>query len=275
MKHILVGISFSDLTAVTLRYSIKLAQYFGAKLTVVHIAKPPKGFTQLDVVDNDAPALAEHLEGRLAALKEVFYNHFGKQHHQISVDFQVIYGLPSDQLILLSRKLSPDLLVIGVPEHKYWLNLRFVNRPMEIADSIKSPVLLVPITGAFRLVQQMVYATNFSLEDVGALMDLKVWMDIFGTKIHCLHICKKEEDRPDAERKMSILKKVFTDERFKFTIEVGDDEDMLESYLVTDKANMVVMLKRNKAIWYDSIKPSLTEKIAEDTWIPLLIYNQK
>lgn len=271
MKHILVGINFSELTSVTLRYSIKLAQYFGAKLTIVHVAQLPKTYSFKENLSEIETFRAAKLE----ELKAAFSQHFGKQHHTIIAKFRVAFGKPTDELILLSQELSPDLLVIGVPEHKYWMNLRFINRPMEIADSVSCPVLLVPITGAFRNIQQMVYATNFSLEDVGALIDLKVWMDIFGTKIHCLHICKKEKDRAEAERKMSILKKVFTDERFKFSIEVGDNEAMLESYLVTDKANMVVMLKRNKAIWYDSIKPSLTEKIAEDTWIPLLIYNQK
>lgn len=90
-----------------------------------------------------------------------------------------------------------------------------------------------------------------------------------------MHICKTQKERPDAERRMSILKKIFPDEDFRFTVEVGDAAVMLERFLVADKANLVAMLKRHKALWFDTVKPSLTEKIADDTWIPLLIYNQK
>jgi len=269
MKHILVGISYSDLTSVTLKYSLKLAQYFEAKVTVVHVAKYPRE------LEGNAKAFKAYHTTKTEELKTVFANHHGKQFHNISVDLRVAMGSPSDELIRLAQAIKPDLLVIGVPENKHWGKLRFVNRPMEIAESVHCPVLLVPMLKAFQSIQQIVYATNFSLEDVGALMELKEWMTIFKAKLHCMHICKTETERPDAERKMNILKKIFPDDNFRFTVEVGDAETMIERFLLADKANLVAMLKRNKALWFDTIKPSLTEKIADDTWIPLLIYNQK
>lgn len=271
MKHILVGISYSELTSITLRYSLKLAQHFGAKLTLVHVATLPKEFT----FQEDLSEIEVFRTKEIEKLKAAFSRHYGKEHHTTLPKFRIIFGKPTDELILLTRELEPDLLVIGVPEHKYWVNLRFINRPMEIAEAVKCPVLLIPIMGAFYHIDQIAFATNFSLEDVGALMELKEWATIFKSKIHCIHVCKKEKDQPEAERKMNILKKIFKEENLKFTVTVGDEEDMLEKLLIEDKVNLVAMLKRNKALWYDTVKPSLTEKIADDTWIPLLIYNQK
>lgn len=166
MKHILVGISYSDLTAVTLKYSLKLAQYFEAKVTVVHVAKYPSE------LEGDAKKFKAYHQTKTEELKAVFANHHGKQFHNITVDFRVAMGSPSDELIRLTQSLKPDLLVIGVPENKHWAKLRFVNRPMEIAETVNCPVLLVPMVKTFQSIQQIVYATNFSLEDVGALMEL-------------------------------------------------------------------------------------------------------
>jgi len=271
MKHILVGVSYSNLTNVTLKYALKVAQYFGAKLTVLHVAKPTATVTFEDDLSKIEGLRAE----KLATLQSTFNEFYGKQFHNVAVEFVVNFGKPSDVLITQAQNIAPDLLVIGVPENKFWGKLRFINTPMEIADAVQCPVLLVPITGTFQSIRQIVYATNFSLEDVGAMMDLKIWMDIFGTKLHCVHICPSEKGRAAATRKMNILEKVFNDDRYTFTIEVGDDAAMLKSHLVADKANLVVMLKRSKALWYDTVKPTLTEKIADNTWIPLLIYNQK
>ncbi|GEM_PF-3529826 len=269
MKHILVGISYSDLTAVTLKYSLKLAQYFGAKLTVVHIAEYPKA------LEGNAKKIKVHHAAKTEELKTVFANHHGKQFHNVSVDLRVAFGSPSDELIRITSGLKPDLLVIGVPENRHWRKLKFINRPMGIAESVKCPVLLVPMVKTFQRIQQIVYTTNFSLEDVGAMLEFRVWMDIFKAKLHCVHICKTKKEQPDAERRMKLLQKVLPFEDFKFSVLVGQPEKELEKVLVADKANLVAMLKRHKTLWYDTIKPSLTEKIVEETWIPLLIYNQQ
>ena len=68
MKHILVGINYSDLTSVTLKYSLKLAQYFGANLTVVHIANYPKELA------GNAEQLKAHEITKIEELKAVFSN---------------------------------------------------------------------------------------------------------------------------------------------------------------------------------------------------------
>lgn len=269
MKHILVGISYSDLTAVTLKYSLKLAQYFEAKLTVVHVAKYPKE------LEGNAKQFKAHHAAKTEELAAVFSSHHGKQFHNVTVDLRVALGSPSDELIRITSGLKPDLLVVGVPENRHWAKLRFINRPMEIAESVKCPVLLVPMLKTFHSIQQIVYATNFSLEDVGAMLEFRVWMDIFKAKLHCVHICKTEKAQPDAERRMNLLKKILPYDDFKFSVLVGSPEKELEKILVADKANLVAMLKRHKALWYDTVKPSLTEKIADETWIPLLIYNQQ
>ena len=175
----------------------------------------------------------------------------------------------------MTSVLKPDLLVIGVPEKRYWSKLRFVNRPMEVAESVKCPVLVVPLLKTFHNIQQIVYVTNFSLEDVGAMLDFRTWMAVFNAKLHCIHICKTEKEQPEADRKMKLLEKILPYEDFRFTVQVGDTKKELENILVTDKAHLVATLKRHKNVWYDTLKPSLEEKIADNTWIPLLIYNQQ
>lgn len=251
------------------RYTNAEVAFTNTAFPDVHVAEYPKA------LEGNAKKFKAYHAAKTEELEAIFANYHGKQFHNVTVDLKVALGVPSDEMIRMTSVLKPDLLVIGVPENRHWTNLRFINRPMEIAESVKCPVLLVPMVKTFQSIQQIVYATNFSLEDVGAMLEFRVWMDIFKAKLHCVHICKTTKEQPDAERRMNLLKKILPYDDFKFSVLVGSPEKELEKMLVADKANLVAMLKRHKALWYDTIKPSLTEKIADKTWIPLLIYNQK
>ena len=133
MKNILVGISYSELTSVTLKYSLKLAQYFGANLTVVHIAKYPKA------LEGNLRLLKEHATTKQAELEAIFskYPKFQRKNLQTLARI-VLYHF----ICKSPAKYKDAKDIIFRPPHYFFDTKSDANRRFEEVESIFNEEIL-------------------------------------------------------------------------------------------------------------------------------------
>jgi nucleotide-binding universal stress UspA family protein len=111
LRHILVPVDFSDLSALGLRYADALAKCSGARLSVLFANpfQPPAYFTQSRIAELEKQfESARHDAGRY--LSE-FVASTLPEHSRVSTD--VVEAMPVDAILLESERLRPGMIVIG------------------------------------------------------------------------------------------------------------------------------------------------------------------
>ncbi len=268
MKNILVGFSYSKPAPSTIFYAFKLAQYFEATVTIAHL------FANQEVSNLSEAAVNKKMIEKKRELSDFINQIKTKQYHSVEVITLVEYGLPSEKLAQIAKSIQADLVVLGVSRRVITDKLLFVNRPMEFAEKVDCPVLTIPVDGGFKGINRIVYASDFTLEDVAALWELENWTKIFHAKLLCVHICKTKEEKKRAERRMQILQKLFPDKNFEFLIETGNVSELLQNVLEINQADIIAVLKRRKTLWQSIIRPNVIGNLANASWIPLFIFKQ-
>lgn len=142
MKNILIAIDFSPISNKLIETATPIAQQFGAKLWLVHIASPDPEFVGYNVGpqyirDSKAEVLRmEHRELQLMAK-----NLMDKG---LEVDALLIQGPTAETLVDEASKLHADIVVLGAEDHGTIFKTIFGSVWEEVLKNINVPVLLVP-----------------------------------------------------------------------------------------------------------------------------------
>lgn len=277
MQPILVGINYSEQSPKVLRYAFRIAQFLDAKLLVAHYldAEDPK----VKQLNQRAPAnRVEAFEQlRLESeeqLKDFIGEHRSKQFHSIPVQAVVGYGSAPEELSQLAQQEGINLLVMGKFTASGW-NL-FADTPEKVIRWTHCPVLIVPEDYTFRTISRIVYASNFELEDCGALLYLLPWLEAFkGATLTCIHICKNKEEQASAELKLDILRQLFPQTSVDFQVGLDQVTSGIDKYTDLHKSDLIVTLHRHRGLWQGLFRRSISKTLAKDVKVPMMIFRQR
>jgi len=143
MKNILVTIEFIKNEKLLVDTAFQLAESFGSKLWLMHIAAPDPDFVGYEVGpqyirDSRATELRrEHelLQEYTSALKE----------KGVDSEGMLVQGATIDMILEESKKLNIDLIVAGHHDHGFFYNAFIGSVSANIIRKSKIPVLLVPL----------------------------------------------------------------------------------------------------------------------------------
>ncbi|MBN1181734.1 MAG: universal stress protein [Bacteroidales bacterium] len=143
MKNILVAVDFEKSDQQIIDKALQLADAFGSKIWILHIAAPEPDFVGYEV----GPQYIRDF--RASDLKE--------EHHQINeytstftkkgikAEGLLVQGATIEMVIAEAEKLSADLIIAGHREHSFFYKAFVGSVSAEILEKSKIPVLLVPL----------------------------------------------------------------------------------------------------------------------------------
>jgi nucleotide-binding universal stress UspA family protein len=138
------------------------------------------------------------------------------------------------------------------------------------------PVLAVPRKATYTGIKKIVFATNYSANNVPALKELLGFSNFFEASVHILHIRKTETLNPVAEH---FKKRLETEvPQSVFTFHEIQNEDILEGldqFIASENIDMMAMVVRKKGFFESYTSRSLVKKAACNTTIPLLTFHDK
>lgn len=142
MKNILVTIDFDVKTTLLIDNAYKLANAFGSKVWLVHIAAPDPDFVGYEVGpqyirDNRAYELREEHRQLQNFAKEL--NKKG-----INAEGLLIQGTTIEMIINESEKLHIDLIIAGHHKHSFLYNAFIGSVSREIIEVSKIPLMIIP-----------------------------------------------------------------------------------------------------------------------------------
>jgi nucleotide-binding universal stress UspA family protein len=118
VRPFLFATDFSAASLHALPYAISLANHFGARLVVLNVlpvAPISEGFHWSTT--GDLTQMRD--EARIASQRQ--FDALNLQHTRMAIqpEFMVKYGIPGEQILLASRALKADLIVLGLHRHAH------------------------------------------------------------------------------------------------------------------------------------------------------------
>ena len=143
LKNILVAVDFNDAVGEILGYAEGLAQKFGAKVWVVHVAEPEPDFVGYEpgpqyIRDMKAEEFSEE-HRNLQSICDTF---LGKE---IEKEALLIQGSTVETVLEEAEKLKSDLLIVGTHKHSFLHNLLQESVSLELLKKSNIPLLAIPI----------------------------------------------------------------------------------------------------------------------------------
>ncbi|GAB3012894.1 universal stress protein [Cyclobacterium sediminis] len=143
MKNILVTVDFDKGEALLIEKAFQMANAFGSKLWLMHIAAPDPDFVGYDVGpeyirDSRASELRkEHRQ--IQAYSETL------KKRGVASEGLLVQGATIEMIIKESKKLNVDLIMAGHHEHGFFYKAFVGSVSAEIIKKSKIPVLIVPL----------------------------------------------------------------------------------------------------------------------------------
>lgn len=142
-KNIMVAVDFNDSIGELMVYADLLAQKFGSKVWVLHVADPEPDFVGYEPGPQYIRDIkAEEYREEHHNLQEVCKNFLSED---IKTEALLIQGSTVETVLDEAKKLKIDLLIVGTHKHSFLHNLLQENVSMELIKKAEIPMLTVPI----------------------------------------------------------------------------------------------------------------------------------
>lgn len=143
LKNIMVAVDFNDSIGELMVYAESLAQKFGAKIWVLHVADPEPDFVGYEPGPQYIRDIkAEEYREEHHNLQEVCKNFISEE---IQSEALLIQGSTVETVLDEARKLNIDLLIVGTHKHSFLHNLLQESVSMELLKKAEIPMLTIPI----------------------------------------------------------------------------------------------------------------------------------
>jgi nucleotide-binding universal stress UspA family protein len=141
LKRILVPVDFSPLSKKALQYATRLAQQFGAELTLLHVVEPeiPPVFDGYMITP---PTVSNGSSAGCAGQMKTLANMARNAGHT-RTDSTVRCGLASIEIVDAAKELDVDLIVIATHGYTGWKHFAIGSTAERVVRAAPCPVLVV------------------------------------------------------------------------------------------------------------------------------------
>ncbi|SDS11150.1 universal stress protein [Gramella sp. MAR_2010_147] len=142
-KNIMVAVDFNDSIGELMVYADSLAQKFGSKVWVLHVAEPEPDFIGYEPGPQYIRDIkAEEYREEHRNLQEICKNFLSED---VKVDALLIQGSTVETVMSEAQNLNIDLLIVGTHKHSFLHNLLQESVSMELIKKAEIPMLAIPI----------------------------------------------------------------------------------------------------------------------------------
>lgn len=143
IKNILVAIDFNDAVGELLGYAEGIAEKFGAKVWVLHVAEPDPDFVGYKpgpqyIRDFKAEEYREEHRNL-----QMYCDNFLSE--EVEKEALLIQGSTVEAVLDEAQKLNSDLLIVGTHKHSFLHNLLKESVSLKLLKKGNIPLLTIPI----------------------------------------------------------------------------------------------------------------------------------
>jgi len=278
MNTILVPTDFSNDATKALNYAIKLAESNQSKIILFHACH--LNYVSWDfateLVTEQNVFLVNEMEKKMVLICEKM-----RKKHDVTFEYINKQGLFLDILQGVIKKNHVDLVVMGTKGATGLEKVFFGSNTAKAVRTVFCPVLVIPKNSSNRSIKKVVYATDYSANNIADLQKLVEFTRGANAQIKVVHIAVGEDSVEVEEEllnkfKTKVFKKIDSS-RLRFEILYGLDIDgVLEQYMKKDSTHLFSVSTRHRTI-LDRIfgTKSVTKEMVFHSNIPVLVYHKK
>lgn len=279
MKSILYATDYSMASVSAMRYAITLSNLLGMRLVITHVYDLPTILgTQLQTPFPDLRKdTSQHERTRLT---EFYEEYAGEMERPEEVIFE-----PVENMSVLSGIISKAtdwhvrLIVVGMRGESLLKELVMGSTAKKLIDKAPCPVLTVPADHRFEKVTDLVYATDFEVEDLRALEKVVTLARLWDAHIRVVHVTMDKEYAGKSQMewfKEMVAQKIDYDKIHYEVLESDNIIHSLKHYSSNSHAGMIAMLDRmEKGAAKKIFHRDLVKKMASSSRLPLLSFNER
>lgn len=274
MKTILIGIDFSPASVNALRYAAGLAECYGSRLVLVHAYQPAMLEPYLDYGMHTA--LRQQQEDMALYQFESLQNCIpAATRGNLTLEFQLELGLPTDTLLSVSETLMPDLIVVGTKGGHSTLQRFIGSTTTSLIQRVRYPLLVVPEEARYHGFSHIAYATDYQEDDIRVIDDVLYFAKQNHAKLSCVHVRDKASLRESYQQE--LLKRAYhydlTHANIDFqTLTHHDIVEGLQHYAAWQRTDLLVMLTHHRSRIGQLFRQSHCRSLSLQTNLPLWIY---
>ncbi|MBP0902948.1 universal stress protein [Mariniflexile gromovii] len=278
MKTIIYATDCSKNGSSLLRYAYRFSSIMKADLHILHVYDLPP--INLSTIHSK-----EIIRKRIHGERIDMVTKYCKIHlqHEFSQKLITIHAVENDSIsnsiINLSKKLSSDLVILGMKNPNSKRGYFSGNIADALLGRIEIPILIVPNDLVYNNLSTVVYASDFELDDILAIKKLVEIAKPFSALVEVIHVFETEDDalNDNMERFKNLLLKEVTYPEIAFrAIASGKIKSGLLSFVKKENANMLGMLERTNSNSFNNLfHKDLVKELEAVVSIPVLAFNKQ
>jgi nucleotide-binding universal stress UspA family protein len=291
MKKILVPVDFSEQTENACAYAMQLAKKFNSEIRLFH-----SYFDQVIVSDSSFPTgvdtdtmlneqLLRDIEKRaksdIMELQSNMFDDLKKEglEHKVKVVYNLEGGEPESEIIEISKKYHPDIIIMGT-RGKSNMGILMGSVSKKIMNNAHVPVLAVPQNFRFVELREIMYMTDFKSNDSLVLNKLFSLLKGFSIKVYCVHINLHEKRKEENEDKMNAIKTEFngrinSGQLSCSLIDSKDTDQCIEDFVKRNSIDLIAFVSHKRNLFQNLFHSSLSKKDLFQAEIPLLAFHEQ
>lgn len=283
INKILFPTDFSETAQNAFRYSLILADHYGAEIILLHAVYPE--YEMLDLPVMAVKATRDKMEAARSALNsfiELEVSQVGADYsfRRAPVVFpEVEVGTPVAIIAQTVKKHHPELIVMGTKGEHNALEKTLGSVTTGVIEDSACPVLVVPEHAGWKAPKVVAYATDLSEADPYHVWRAAQMLEPFHPLMHVVHIANGKSGNAGPGANLTEVEEFFNRQNNNtpalqiafHQLERDSVTAGLEEFIDYYDIDMLVMFAPRHS-WLDRLlKPSSTKKMALDTPAPLLL----
>ncbi len=290
VRRILVPVDYSNASKKAVKFAVEIADMIKAEVKLLHVFYNPA----IDVVPFDTShayqinlsnylhEIEQTARKQMASLVCETRNMASMSKHKVKVSFSLMNGLAQDEILSMSDKYKPGLIVMGSRGMGNQSGGLIGSVTAKIVSKSEIPVIAIPENSKPIPVKQLknvLYATDFDNYDQVALSKLLNLLHPFNATLHIVHISvgsKKSWDKMKMDSLRKFIKEEYENFPIKSKILVGDNViNGLETYMRDNTIDVIALTNHSRGILQSFFAPSVTKMIMHRISRPLLVFKAK
>ncbi len=266
MFDILVPTDFSDTAHNAFEYAYRLSLDLGGRVRLLHVYRPE--FVQMEGVVNLRTKSEEQQRKRLEKYTEQVNKSIAKRGRLVSSEFKV--GFVPDTIYTMCQNQGMEtMIVLGSTGSSRSLKKMFGSVSLEVARRCTKPVLIIPPQAKYYGIEDIVYATDHSINDVEAGRYVYALAQQLKARLHLIHVNTDGQDYPEKSLQQTLSGEGM--DVVYHEIKGADVVDALNSYTLAQHVSIVAMSTEVRGFLSDLFHKSVSKRMALQTTVPLLI----
>ncbi len=272
MLHILLPTDFSDQSWKAMSFAAHLYSNKSAQFHLIHAVPVPIAQSEVAVI----PDMSEFLKDAEIGLNQWQQKFLDLEHHDESSFMSTVHlGSLADVISKLETQfINNTIIVMGTRGASGLAELFLGSTTTHLISHSTSPMIIVPEAAELQPIQQAILAIDEvginHKREIQPLIDL---LDKRDCVLKIVHVQSNNEMVLEAGSQTQLRVDHYLsgiDHAFD-TLEGTYREDALTLYATQHKANLIVLLKRDRGFWGNLFHRSLTKSMAFYGDIPMLI----